>query len=82
MKTDNDPSLVRGGGFVTMSVFILTLFNENKTIECDSTHDLYSFVKYSKQGLTFCSHKKLNLNMLILTPQIIRNPECCRIRMQ
>ena len=81
MKTDNAPSLVRRG-FCTMPVFILTLFNENNTFECDGTHDIYSYVKYCKQGLAFCSHKKLNLNMLILTPQIIPTPECCRISMQ
>ena len=70
------------GGFCTMSVFILILFNVDNTFECESTHDLYSFVMFCKQWLTFCLHKKLNLNMLILTPQIIRTLESCGISMK
>jgi len=65
-----------------MSVFILILFNVDNTFECESTHDLYSFVMFCKQWLTFCLHKKLNLNMLILTPQIIRTLESCGISMK
>jgi hypothetical protein len=69
------------GGFCTMLVFILTLFNVYNTFECESTHNLYSFLMYCKQWLTLCLHKKLNLYMLILTQQIIRTLETCGISM-
>jgi hypothetical protein len=65
-----------------MSVFILILLNESNTFQCKSTHAVYSFVTYCKQGLTCCSHKKLNLNLLVLKQQAIRTLERCAICMR
>ena len=63
-------------------VFIRILFNGNKTFGCERTHDVCSFVKYCKHGLMFCSHKNLNLNILVLAPQIILTLGCCGISMK